>query len=105
MTRKFIIGLLLAFSAVTASAQNANATRCAKLGELAGSIMEARQSGVAFTKLMEVANGNSLVEAIVVESFKVPRFNTESNRQRAVTDFIEKVEVVCYSSVTSKGSV
>lgn len=100
--KKILFALLVSLS-LAAGAQNATAQRCAKLGELASSVMEARQGGVPFTKMIELAEGNKLVEAIVVEAFKIPRYSSEPYQRKAISDFVEKVEVTCYSSL--KGTV
>lgn len=94
--KTFLLISTLAFAAPTL-AQTAAET-CPVIGELAESIMEARQSGVSVSDMMAVADGNEFFEGLVLTAFESPRYTTEEYRLREAQDFRNAVEAMCYSA-------
>ena len=73
--------------------------RCEAIGELAGSIMTARQEGVPLSRMMGIANGNEGIIALVLQAYGQPRFSTNTVRMEAVADFHNQVELICYEQM------
>ena len=75
---------------------------CAKLGELAGSVMSARQAGVPMSKIMAIARQDEsiskLLTAIVIAAYEAPQFSVEENRQRRVASFKNEIMLECYKA-------
>lgn len=89
---------------VSASAMAATPTElCGSVGQLAESIMRARQAGVSFTQMLEAADGNKIAEDLVQGAFKQPRFQSPGFIERAAQDFRERAEVDCMRILRSKG--
>ena len=90
--------LILALAFTTpALAQTASET-CPPIGDLAESIMEARQSGAAMSDMMAVADGNEFVEGLVLTAFEAPRYTTPEFRRREIENFRNTIEAMCYSA-------
>ncbi|MER9624023.1 hypothetical protein NKI98_21760 [Mesorhizobium sp. M0222] len=74
---------------------------CAQMAGAAESVMKARQNGIALQKVLEVANnpqyasGKDGFRAIIMMAYGKPRFNTEENKQRAIDDFRDEVQLYC----------
>lgn len=100
---KHTIGALL-FVAATAHATTVNSL-CASIGELAESIMRARQSGASVTRMLETAQGNKIAEALVMDAFNTSRFTSQPFIDRAAEEFRERAEVQCLRTLKSKGTV
>lgn len=78
---------------------------CRALSDLAEAIMKNRQAGVAMTRAMEVTDGieieylRKLVRGFVIEAYKEPHYQTESYKQRAITNFSDVVYLECLDFV------
>ena len=46
-------------------------------------------------ELIEAAEGNDLLETIIISAYEVPRYGVESNKQESVEDFRNKVYLQC----------
>ncbi len=84
--------MILATLAVTA------AVYCQQVGDLAATVMGARQRGVTLSAMMQTAEGSPLTTEMVRQSFDEPRYRTEPHKARAVADYREKWEVSCFAS-------
>lgn len=76
---------------------------CQSVGELAQTLMAARQSGVPMSKVMAVAKGDdekaaSLLRELVLLAYEKPRFSTAAYRTRAAVDFRDEVELSCWKA-------
>lgn len=88
--------------AVLASPSMAEArTPCETISGLAGTIMEARQSGVPMAKLMEHAakagtlNARRTAEGLIMTAYGQPRYQTPSIVQREIEDFRDEAHLAC----------
>ena len=70
---------------------------CAQAGIMAGKLMQARQVGVPVSKVIEIFDDDAMT-AIILAAYQVPRFSTDEYQQRAVADFRNEVEVMCYEA-------
>lgn len=71
---------------------------CKSLEKLAGSVMSARQRGMAMSKMLEIVNegeSNDLVNAMVMDAWDKPRYSTEKHQQRAVSDYKDAAFGAC----------
>ena len=94
-----IAAAFIAVMPMAATAQEEMAS-CEDIGALAQVIMENRQSGTRLSQMMEVADGNSLVVALLTDAYNEPRWTTQSNQDRAVENFRNDVELLCYGQST-----
>jgi hypothetical protein len=90
--------LILALAFTTPALAQSAAETCPSLGELAESIMEARQSGASVSDMMAVAEGNEFVEGLVLTAFESPRYATPEFRIREIENFRNSIEALCYSA-------
>lgn len=78
---------------------------CEVVDDLAKSIMTSRQAGTPMVENMRIADNNedeqarALIKAIVSDAYAEPRYNTEENQDKAVTDFRNKMYHGCMSRV------
>ena len=75
----------------------AEADACSQMGTMAAKIMEVRQIGVAVSKVIEIFDDDAMT-AIILAAYQVPRFSTDEYQQRAIADFRNEVEVMCYEA-------
>ena len=74
--------------------------RCMVAGELATSIMSARQSGTPIANLIEIADGQEGVIALILIAYGQPRYGSQEHQQRAAEEFGSEVVVACMSGLT-----
>ncbi|HGM7097126.1 TPA: hypothetical protein ACKQAS_001778 [Stenotrophomonas maltophilia] len=67
---------------------------CKASSGLAASIMDARQSGVEMSKMMETAT-TDLAKRLVISAFEQPRMSVEENRANMSRDFSNDVYLEC----------
>jgi hypothetical protein len=77
---------------------------CVALGEYSRTVMDARQTGVALSKIMEIVKGDDIHTRIVLDAYEQPRFHSDEFRQTAIQDFGNKWETMCYRVRGKKGS-
>jgi hypothetical protein len=77
---------------------------CVALGQYSRTVMDARQTGVALSKIMEIVKGDDIHTRIVLDAYEQPRFQTEEFRRTAIQDFGNKWETMCYRVRGKKGS-
>ena len=78
---------------------------CADMGNLAESIMVARQNGIPISQLVVIIDAaedspgaNRLYRSIVLEAYERPRFMSASSRTRSIEDFRNDIETFCFAS-------
>ncbi|GGW24093.1 hypothetical protein GCM10011452_09400 [Gemmobacter lanyuensis] len=83
-----------------------NLQTCKKVGQLAESIMNARQAGATPSKMIEVVitptmeeDAKSLIMKMITNAFDEPRYNSPKFITRSVQDFRSKAESECLSVV------
>lgn len=74
---------------------------CKELGEFAQLVMEHRQNEVPISTLMAnlaSIEGSELWRAIVIEAYKQRSFLSPENKDRAINEFRNEIELLCYTS-------
>jgi len=74
--------------------------QCMLAGELATAIMRAHQSGTPIADLIEIADGDDIIIALILIAYGQPRYGSQEYQQRAVEDFTSEVVVACMSGLT-----
>jgi hypothetical protein len=94
--------LLIAVTAALMMSSAQAKEPCAVLGELARTVMDSRQLGVALSKLMDIVKDDSLSKRIVLDAYEQPRYQAEEFKRAAVEDFGNKWEIMCYQARSEK---
>lgn len=68
---------------------------CKGYADLARSIMDNRQQGVAMDRAMDIAKDNAPVQEIVIAAYDEPRMLTAESQQRYVQDFGNETYLAC----------
>lgn len=75
---------------------------CANVGHAAEAVMKARQNGVALQQVLDTMNKSQFsddstkaMRAMIMMAYDRPRFNTEENKQNAINDFRDQVQLFC----------
>ena len=92
------VTLLLAFNA----SAKLSIDNCYQLEELAGVIMEARQAGSTMGEMIKLADNHKLTEALVIDAFEVPLYETDEYKQREIDKYKNKVFKMCFQSIGEK---
>ena len=106
LDRKSIYVAFLAFQFFLLTAPTGHAREqsyCAIVGDLAESVMRARQTGVPMSKAMEIGaqqseDAKNLIEMFALQAYHQTRFSTEPLRHDAVVDFRNNIELECYQA-------
>lgn len=74
---------------------------CGPLGELAATVMTARQNGVPMSKMMIIARDveesiRPVVRGFVTDAFKEPQYASSEYRNSAIRDFSNDATATCY---------
>jgi len=96
-----IVAAVIAIMPMAVQAQEA--IGCALVGDLAEVIMANRQVGARVSEMMEIADGEPLVEALVLEAYKIPRYSSDEMQMRSVEDFRNDAEALCYRLQSDQG--
>lgn len=92
--RKGIIGIALLLAVPTTYADNSDGV-CDAVHEIATNVMSARQNGVSVRRAMEVMGGKAIGRDIVLDAYKETRWNSESTKERAVSEFANDYYLEC----------
>ena len=76
---------------------------CRRFARLAGSVMDARQSGADISEMLDHASEYAetnpriveLNRVLVLTAFETPRFRTEKNQKRAISEFRNAMHLNC----------
>lgn len=90
-----ITAIVLALSPMAVTAEAAS---CEEIGDLAGTIMKARQDGVAMSAMMEITASSELSTKFVVMAYGKSRWSSPAMKTREVQDFRNNVELGCYTA-------
>ena len=99
--KKFIIAALLM---VSTPAYAAPSELCPKMGELAGTIMKARQSGMSKSAILSVLIQGSVYNlsvSMVNLAYVYPVYPTQSMKATAIENFQMQTEYLCYENNTN----
>lgn len=77
---------------------------CKSFEELASTSMEARQAGVAMSRVLEIYSAedgtlDETVEAIVTGAYERPRMSSESYQSRYVVDYGNETFLTCMKNI------
>jgi len=72
---------------------------CSEVEELAGVIMERRQSGAPMSLLIKTAEGNEVAEKIIIEAYEKSRFSTESYQKKSIENFKSRWFLKCFKGL------
>jgi hypothetical protein len=95
------IKTLTAAILATIISTGAGAADCTAFHEIGTTIMTHRQNGVDLSKILKVAaeatdkKAGALIKALAVRAYQLPRYQSESYRQRAIQDFANDLTVEC----------
>lgn len=94
--------IVLALTAFVMSCTPAAATVCSSMGELAGSVMWARQLGLEEQEVMNMVTPNTqvteLTKSMIRYAFKTPVYPTQEMKDLAIRSFKQQTEHTCYGS-------
>lgn len=109
MRKLLLAAFLLAISFTTQSATDGSGKYCKNLYQLAENIMSFRQDGVSVVKQMELIESTKpskdfkgLMEMIVEEAYKKPKFSSEEYKTEAITEFANDIYIQCKQANRSK---
>jgi len=69
--------------------------KCKSVEDLAEVIMGCRQSGVAMSSAMKVADDEPVTRAMVIDAWQRPMYNTEEYKQRSIQRFKDDWYMQC----------
>jgi len=72
---------------------------CESVSGLAKSIMGARQSGVSISKIMQLANGSTLAESLIIAAYGKPSFSTEQYKEEVIREFSDEAYLSCIKTL------
>ncbi|AUR95628.1 hypothetical protein NVP1210O_06 [Vibrio phage 1.210.O._10N.222.52.C2] len=89
--------LLILIAALSTPAM-AEPVSCDAIGQVAESIMMARQAEQPISKVMALVDGHgmSAVKPLVIEAYKRSSYSTESYQKKAIAEFRNDIELICY---------
>ena len=93
--------VLLLTSTVTAQA---NKELCTAISDNASLIMELRQSNAPLSDVLEVVDGITLLEELVMEAYKEPRYSSDEYQSNAIADFGNLAMLNCLQSFKERKS-
>lgn len=79
---------------ITAIALSASLDLCQPIAELAGVAQSAHQTGVPLAKVLTLSDSPTL-QALIISAYRLPRYQTETHQQRAITEFENAVLLQC----------
>lgn len=86
---------------VSAHADPVSDAACKTFGDLAEQVMRARQADRPMSELMNLVGGagddGGLARKLIIEAYSKPAYHSEPNQKRAIAEFRNSVELVCFS--------
>lgn len=96
--KKLITTLALLLSLST----NAAEIDCEQLSSIASTIMESRQAGVKLSKIIKLADSNSLIKEMAVSAYRKPAYNSEEYKQQEISEFANYWYIACLDANSEK---
>jgi hypothetical protein len=72
---------------------------CEVHGNLSETIMKSRQAGVPLSGMLKTAGDDTLIRAMVMMAYQVPRMEVEENKRNAISDFRAERELKCFEAL------
>jgi hypothetical protein len=89
-----------------AATNSDNLIVCTAMSELASKIMTHRQSGTPMSVLLTAINNNpqdpkveKLAQAMVIDAYEIPSYNTARSQNRAVLEFENTIMLQCIQTL------
>lgn len=98
---RIVLTLALVAAMAPAAAAATPEEVCPQIGEMAATIMQARQVGVIMSTAMATVPDNLLHDLaidLVKKAYAVPQYSVDENRAQAVTEFRNDTELACYTA-------
>lgn len=104
MYRLSIILAALLVPTPSVAAQSDWKDACEAASTLAEQIMKARQNGVPMAAQMNMtkAEPNDLVEALIIDAYDKPRFESDKHQMRLIEDFRDEAYLKCAKTMRTK---
>lgn len=93
---------LLAFVSAPAFAQDDTTQKCAMVGDLASKAQEAYTVGVPMSEMIEIADGDQLLVAIIMDAYDEPRYSAPEVVASANFEFRNKWEHDCFQALNNQ---
>jgi hypothetical protein len=95
--KKAMLALLitLASNAALADLTDEERTFCSALSDLSQTVMTKRQDGLQMAELMRIADGNPVVELLIISAYEEPRWSVPRNRTEAIENFQNEQYLTC----------
>ena len=92
---------VILLSTVTAQA---NKELCTAVSGAASLIMELRQSNAPLSSVLEVVGDVAILEELVIEAYKKPRYSSKAYQNSAIADFSNIAMLACLQSSKQRKS-
>lgn len=106
--KKLLIGVALALGIILPA--EANDDPCKSLEVAALVILEAKNTGMPMSSVMDIAEKSSenrvvrrLMRALVMDAYNLPMMMSEEGKRRQATQFMHEVSSVCYQMLDNAG--
>lgn len=100
----FVLAIVFCFAGISLAEETETneltMESCARISELAGHIMDSRQSNVPMTDVVNVFPAGSPWIEIVIKAYEKPRMSVEENQQNMIQDFQNQLYLECTKAVT-----
>ena len=96
-----LITAVILLSTVTAQA---NKELCTEVSGAASLIMELRQSNAPLSSVLEIAGDVAILERLVLEAYKKPRYSSQVYKANAIADFGNLAMLTCLQSYKERKS-
>jgi hypothetical protein len=109
--KNIVLSAVVAVSSLVATQSIAatnsdNLSVCTAMSELASKIMTHRQSGTPMSVLLTAINNNpqdpkveKLAQAMVIDAYEIPSYNTARSQNRAVLEFENTIMLQCIQTL------
>jgi hypothetical protein len=92
---------ILALVSAPAVTQPDPTQNCPLIGEIAASTLIAYSVGVPMAEMMEIADGDKLLIAIIMDAYDEPRYSTDEVIAEATFDFRNRWEHACFQELSN----
>lgn len=74
-------------------------SECDSISKLAENIMNNRQHGTAMSKMMQIAEDNKLIQAMVISAYEKNRYSTEEVQTKIIEEFRDDAHLQCVKAL------
>lgn len=101
MKHAFLIAAVLLSTSAAQAAEQSKDEMCKRWGDLAVKIMDLRQLEEPMSsviKLIASDKESKITRAIIINAYDQPSYKTKQNRDRAIAEFRNRLELECFKS-------